>query len=50
LSFKKDSGQAVILAHQHLGQLDEATAAAVFGNAGSLIAFRLGQDADTFAE
>jgi len=41
---------AVILAHQHLGQLDEATAAAVFGNAGSLIAFRLGQDAETFAE
>jgi hypothetical protein len=41
---------AVILAHQHLGQLDEKTAAAVFGNAGSLIAFRLGQDAETFAE
>jgi hypothetical protein len=41
---------AVILAHQHLGQLDEATAAAVFGNVGSLIAFRLGQDAETFAE
>lgn len=31
-------------------QLDEATAAAVFGNAGTLIAFRLGQDAETFAE
>jgi hypothetical protein len=41
---------AVTLAHQHLGQLDDATAAAVFGNAGSLIAFRLGQDAETFAE
>ena len=41
---------AVILAHQHLGQLDEKTAAAVFGNAGSLIAFRLGQDAESFAE
>jgi hypothetical protein len=41
---------AVILAHQHLGQLDEATASAVFGNVGSLVAFRLGQDAETFAE
>jgi hypothetical protein len=40
----------ITIAHQHLGQLDEATAAAVFGNAGSLIAFRLGQDAETFAE
>jgi hypothetical protein len=41
---------AITIAHQHLGQLDEATATAVFGNAGSLIAFRLGQDAETFAE
>jgi hypothetical protein len=41
---------AVILAHQHLGQLDEATATAVFGNAGTLVAFRLGQDAELFAE
>ena len=41
---------AITIAHQHLGQLDEVTAAAVFGNAGSLIAFRLGQDAETFAD
>jgi hypothetical protein len=41
---------AITIAHQHLGQLDEATAAAVFGNAGTLVAFRLGQDAETFAE
>jgi hypothetical protein len=41
---------AVTLAHQHLGQLDDATAAAVFGNAGSLVTFRLGQDAEVVAE
>ncbi|MBN8625812.1 MAG: type IV secretory system conjugative DNA transfer family protein [Planctomycetes bacterium] len=41
---------AITIAHQHRGQLDDATADAVFGNAGTLIAFRLGQDADTFAE
>ncbi|MBL9084983.1 MAG: type IV secretory system conjugative DNA transfer family protein [Planctomycetales bacterium] len=41
---------AITIAHQHRGQLDEATAAAVFGNAGTLVAFRLGQDADVFSE
>jgi len=41
---------AITIAHQHRGQLDDATADAVFGNAGTLIAFRLGQDADAFAE
>ncbi len=41
---------ALTIAHQHLGQLDQATADAVFGNAGTLVAFRLGQDAEVFAE
>ncbi len=41
---------ALTIAHQHLGQLDQATADAVFGNAGTLVAFRLGQDAEIFAE
>lgn len=41
---------AVTIAHQHRGQLDDATADAVFGNAGTLVAFRLGQDAEVFAE
>jgi hypothetical protein len=41
---------AITIAHQHRGQLDDATADAVFGNAGTLVAFRLGQDADVFAE
>jgi hypothetical protein len=37
-------------AHQYLGQLDEATAAAVWGNVGTTISFRVGKDADTIAE
>jgi hypothetical protein len=41
---------AITIAHQHRGQLDDATADAVFGNAGTLVAFRLGQDAELFAE
>ena len=41
---------AITIAHQHRGELDDATADAVFGNAGTLVAFRLGQDADVFAE
>lgn len=41
---------ALTLAHQYLGQLDEATAAAVFGNAGSLISFAVGAtDAEVLA-
>jgi TraM recognition site of TraD and TraG len=37
-------------AHQYLEQLDEATAAAVWGNVGTTISFRVGKDADTIAE
>lgn len=38
------------LAHQYLAQLDEATAAAVFGNVGSLVAFAVGaEDAERLA-
>ena len=37
-------------AHQYLEQLDETTAAAVWGNVGTIVAFRLGKDADTVAE
>jgi hypothetical protein len=32
------------LANQYLAQMDEATAAAVFGNAGSLVSFQVGAD------
>jgi hypothetical protein len=37
-------------AHQYLEQLDDTTAAAVWGNVGTVVAFRLGKDADTVAE
>ena len=37
-------GLALVVAHQYLAQLDEALRAAVLGNAGTLIAFRLGAD------
>src|SRR4029077_2697105 len=37
-------------AHQYLDQLDEETAAAVWGNVGTVVAFRLGKDADIVAE
>jgi hypothetical protein len=37
-------------AHQYLDQLDEATAAAVWGNVGTTISFRVGKDADMIAE
>jgi hypothetical protein len=37
-------------AHQYLDQLDEATAAAVWGNVGTTISFRVGKDADLIAE
>jgi hypothetical protein len=35
---------SLIVAHQYLSQLDEETAAAVWGNAGSIIAFQVGSD------
>ncbi len=37
-------GLALTLAHQHVGQLSERLRNAVFGNVGTLIAFRLGLD------
>jgi type IV secretory pathway TraG/TraD family ATPase VirD4 len=41
---------SLVLAHQHLGQLDEELRRAVIGNAGTLIAFRLGaEDAETLS-
>ena len=44
-------GAGLTLAHQHLGQLDPDVRGAVFGNAGSLIAFRAGaEDAPYLAQ
>jgi type IV secretory pathway TraG/TraD family ATPase VirD4 len=44
-------GTALILAHQHLNQLDPDIRSAVFGNAGNLIVFRLGaQDSPFLAQ
>lgn len=37
-------GTGLILAHQHLNQLDSEVRSAVFGNAGSLITFRVGAE------
>lgn len=37
-------GAGLTLAHQHLSQLDPSLRSAVFGNAGSLIAFRVGAE------
>ncbi len=43
-------GLALVLAHQYLAQLDDALRAAVVGNVGSIILFRLGaKDADVLA-
>jgi type IV secretory pathway TraG/TraD family ATPase VirD4 len=42
---------SLTLAHQFLAQLPEGTAAAVFGNVGSLVSFQVGpQDAETLTE
>lgn len=35
---------SLIIAHQYLGQLDDETAKAVFGNVGSIVAFQVGSD------
>lgn len=44
-------GAGLTLAHQHLAQLDPALRSALFGNAGSLIALRVGaEDAPRIAE
>ena len=44
LSELRKFGVGMVLAHQYLEQLDPAIRAAVLGNAGTLIAFRLGAD------
>ncbi|KKR49129.1 MAG: hypothetical protein UT86_C0001G0101 [Candidatus Magasanikbacteria bacterium GW2011_GWC2_40_17] len=42
---------SLILAHQYIAQLDEAVAAAVFGNIGTLVCFRVGgEDAEFLAK
>ena len=42
---------SLIMAHQYIEQLDETVAAAVFGNAGTLICFRVGgEDAEFIAK
>ena len=42
---------SLTIANQYLAQMDEATAAAVFGNVGSLLVFQVGaQDAEVLAE
>ncbi len=41
-------GVGLVLAHQYLDQLDPAVRAAVIGNAGTLISFRLGADDAAF--
>lgn len=43
-------GTSWTVAHQFLDQLDEVTLAAAFGNVGTLISFRCGQDAERLAE
>ena len=41
---------SLTVAHQYLGQLDEETASAVWGNVGSVVAFQVGSDdAETLA-
>lgn len=37
-------GSGLILAHQHLDQLDPSVRSAVFGNAGNLVVFRIGAE------
>lgn len=43
LSESRKYGLSLTLAHQYLGQLGEELTAAVFGNVGSLISFRVGE-------
>ena len=40
----------LVVSHQYLEQLDEQTAAAVFGNVGTIVAFQVGRDAEVLAE
>ncbi len=44
LAESRKYGFGLVLSHQYLAQLDEALRAALLGNAGTLVAFRLGAD------
>jgi len=44
LSEARKYGLGLVLANQYLGQLDEKIRTAVFGNVGTLISFRVGQE------
>lgn len=51
LSASRKYGLNLVLAHQHLAQLDEKLRAAILGNAGTIIAFRVGvEDAELLAK
>jgi hypothetical protein len=51
LSAARKYGLNLVLAHQHLAQLDEKLRAAVLGNAGTIISFRVGvEDAELLAK
>jgi type IV secretory pathway TraG/TraD family ATPase VirD4 len=51
LSEARKYGLNLILAHQYIEQLDEKIRAAIFGNAGTLVSFRIGaEDARYFAK
>ena len=44
LSEARKYGLSMVVAHQYVGQLDEKIKDAVFGNVGTLISFRIGQE------
>ena len=51
LSSSRKYGLNLVLAHQHLGQLDEKLRSAILGNAGTIISFRIGvEDAEVLAK
>jgi hypothetical protein len=51
LTASRKYGLNLVLAHQHLGQLDEKLRAAILGNAGTIISFRVGvEDAEVLAK
>lgn len=51
LSASRKYGLNLVLAHQHLAQLDEKLRSAILGNAGTIISFRVGvEDAELLAK
>ncbi|HEY7327859.1 MAG TPA: type IV secretion system DNA-binding domain-containing protein [Gemmataceae bacterium] len=51
LSSSRKYGLNLVLAHQHLGQLDEKLRGAILGNVGTVISFRVGaEDAELLAK